>query len=184
MKSLNKYKSKLVPSSTTHSPRILTIACGYGEDIPIYRSILGKKCHIKAVDYTPRFQNIAAVEQNNNTLFYKKDARNLEFPAEFDLITMRHPEPSSNKKLWQEIFVEASMLARRSNAVLLMTTFSEHERDFFIGISNLMGEQGAKLMTTFTNDSIEPGEDSNGDPFGRDRYVAIFFTNQAAPAEK
>ena len=167
-----------LPEQATSSPRVLTVACGFAEDVPLYREILNAG-RITAIDSVARFHETQLLEAGKDSHFHERDARRLGLAPEFDLITMRHPEPSSNKKIWQEIFVEVSLLAKRSNAVLLLTTFSQHERDFFIDLSKIMGSRGAGLVESHISNAAKAEPDTEGHLFGRDRYVAVFSPQTA-----
>jgi len=170
---------KILPTqvSQTPMPRILTIACGFAEDVPLYRQTFGEHCSIEAIDVNQKFSHIKNQETRlaHDTHFTLGDARHLPYEPNFDLLALRHPEPSSAKKMWMEIFVEAALFAQKSQAALLLTTFSRHERDYFIEISAMMGNaRGVSLVKDYVNTASEPQRDDHDVEFGRDRFVAIF----------
>ncbi len=160
----------------TDNPRILSIACGYGEDAPIYRIAFGEKTFVMGIDIAPKFEAMQAAEKNKPTRYMLHDARNLNVAPDFDLITVRHPEPSSSEAEWIEIFKEAARLSKMSQAPILMTTFNQKERQFFIDLSKMLTPQNStvRLTQAYTNQFTEKNIDINGDLWGQDRYIAIF----------
>lgn len=173
---------RLLPNcvSMQPNPRILSIACGFGEDAPLYRRVFGEHCHVEGIDESPKFAKMAQREERlgRDTHFTQGDARHLPFKPDFNLIMMRHPEPSSDRRLWTEIFVEAALFAQKAKAPIVMTAFTQHELNFFIRLSEMMGERGVSLVKTYVNPSLEPDYDQSGADHAHDRYVAVF---QAKP---
>jgi hypothetical protein len=131
--------------------------------------------------FAPQREHFSTSILRHNTEFQQCDARNLEFTPDFDLIFMRHPEPSSAPKIWTEIFIEAALFAQKAQAPMIVIALIRHELQFFTDIIAMMGVRAPRLVKTYINEALRPCIDESGADFAHDRYVA-FFTPTALPA--
>ena len=112
-------------------------------------------------------------------LFIEGDARELRgliergyVPASSDIAVIRNQEISQSASLWRDIFAETlASLQQRGFMLITSTSAIEHN----LALTSIQ-DHGAVVVSRRNQWSV-PGEehllDSDGDPAGRDKYIAL-----------